>query len=187
MYMPYTHKHTVQPYLDSILGRLRDMLSSQYRIVMEQSVTALATVADSAMELFQTYYPHFMPLLKNILNTPTNDPAYRMLRGKTMECISLIGIAVGKEVFAQDAADVMQMLQASHLHLDLDHAQHICTVVNIFALYPLHPFRHQPRQHGQPTTPCLEPCPMQLYGVDYIDPVSLAPAPGLPVRGNGPG
>lgn len=37
-------------------------------------------------------------------------PELRLLRGKTIECISLIGLAVGSEKFAPDAAEVMEML-----------------------------------------------------------------------------
>ena len=33
-----------------------------------------------------------------------------MLRGKTIECISLIGLAVGPEKFTADASEVMEML-----------------------------------------------------------------------------
>ena len=33
-----------------------------------------------------------------------------MLRGKTIECISLIGLAVGTEKFSADASEVMEML-----------------------------------------------------------------------------
>lgn len=105
-------KDVLQPYLDGILTRMQAMLRSQYRIVLEQTVTAIATVADSSEKLFAKYYPHFMPLLKQILAT-ANDEKFRLLRGKTMECISLIGIAVGKEVFAPDAVAVMQVLSQS--------------------------------------------------------------------------
>ena len=38
----------------------------------------------------------FMPQLKYLFKNAIT-PDYRMLRGKTMECISLIGLAVGKE------------------------------------------------------------------------------------------
>ncbi len=37
-----------------------------------------------------------MPQLKYLFKNAVS-PDYRMLRGKTMECISLIGLAVGKE------------------------------------------------------------------------------------------
>ena len=50
-----------------------------------------------------------MPKLKYIMENVVN-PAYRLLRGKTIECISLIGLAVGKEKFMQDCNQVMQLL-----------------------------------------------------------------------------
>lgn len=63
-----------------------------------------------------------MPFLKNILGN-ANSQEYRVLKGKAMECISLIGmykvftwylhpigVAVGKEKFYQDAKDVMELM-----------------------------------------------------------------------------
>ncbi len=54
--------------------------------------------------------PHrFVPCLKYIIqNATTNE--LRLLRGKTIECISLIGLAVGAEKFLPDASEVMEML-----------------------------------------------------------------------------
>lgn len=46
-----------------------------------------------------------MPYLKAIL-VNANDKANRMLRAKSMECISLVGMAVGKEKFKDDAKQV---------------------------------------------------------------------------------
>lgn len=54
-----------------------------------------------------------MPLLKQILQNAT-DKTQRRLRGKALECISLIGLAVGRERFMPDARDFMTYLQ--HLH-----------------------------------------------------------------------
>ena len=63
---------------------------------MEQIITTLATVADTAEEKFVTYYDRFMPTLKYVMeNAVPKD--LRLLRGKTIECISLIGLAVGQE------------------------------------------------------------------------------------------
>jgi len=59
-------------------------------------VTTIATVADTAEEKFLHYYDRFMPNLKYIMQNALSSD-YRMLRGKTIECISLIGLAVGKE------------------------------------------------------------------------------------------
>lgn len=47
-----------------------------------------------------------MPYLKAILMN-ANDKTNRMLRAKAMECISLVGMAVGKEKFRDDAKQVV--------------------------------------------------------------------------------
>ena len=59
-------------------------------------VTTLAAVADTAEEKFLLYYDRFMPNLKYIVQN-ANVKELRLLRGKTIECISLIGLAVGRE------------------------------------------------------------------------------------------
>jgi hypothetical protein len=81
------------------------------RRVAEQAVTAIASVADVAEADFEDYYEHFMPPLINLLRVEGKD--YRMLRGKAMECISLIGVAVGKEKFGTHAKSVMELFIAS--------------------------------------------------------------------------
>lgn len=59
--------------------------------------------------LFDKYYTTVMPYLKNILIHATDKP-HRMLRAKSMECISLVGMAVGKDKFRADAKEVMDVL-----------------------------------------------------------------------------
>lgn len=88
-------------------------------------VTTVATVADTLEEHFLQYYDQFMPLLKYLMANAVQKEN-RLLRGKTIECISLIGLAVGKDKviiclltalisptplqFMQDAAEVMELL-----------------------------------------------------------------------------
>ncbi|KAG4393538.1 hypothetical protein GLYMA_03G111400v4 [Glycine max] len=69
---------------------------------------------------FQKYYDVVMPYLKAIL-VNANDKSNRMLRAKAMECISLVGMVVGKEKFRDDAKqvmDVLMSLQQSQLDAD---------------------------------------------------------------------
>lgn len=66
------------------------------KMVLEQIVTTLASVADTAEEKFISHYDRFMPCLKYIVQNAVQQEL-RLLRGKTIECISLIGLAVGKE------------------------------------------------------------------------------------------
>ncbi|CAO2822092.1 unnamed protein product [Amaranthus hypochondriacus] len=97
------------PYLDGIVSKLLVLLQNGKQMVQEGALTALASVADSSQELFQKYYDAVMPYLKAILIN-ANDKANRMLRAKSMECISLVGMAVGKEKFKDDAKQVMEVL-----------------------------------------------------------------------------
>ena len=59
-----------------------------------------------SQELFKKYYDAVMPYLKAILIN-ANDKSNRMLRAKSMECTSLVGMAVGKEKFRDDAKQVV--------------------------------------------------------------------------------
>ncbi|URE00620.1 HEAT repeat [Musa troglodytarum] len=99
------------PYLDGIVGKLLVLLQNGKQMVQEGALTALASVADSSQEHFQKYYDAVMPYLKVILMNATNK-SNRMLRAKSMECISLVGMAVGKDKFRDDAKQVMEVLMA---------------------------------------------------------------------------
>ncbi|KAD4384200.1 hypothetical protein E3N88_24368 [Mikania micrantha] len=108
------------PYLDGIVSKLLVLLQNGKQMVQEGALTALASVADSSQEHFQKYYDAVMPYLKAIL-VNANDKANRMLRAKAMECISLVGMAVGKEKFRDDAKQVMEVLmtlQGSQMETD---------------------------------------------------------------------
>ncbi|XP_062076542.1 uncharacterized protein LOC133812415 [Humulus lupulus] len=108
------------PYLDGIVSKLLVLLQNGKQMVQEGALTALASVADSSQEHFQKYYDAVMPYLKTILLNAT-DKSNRMLRAKSMECISLVGMAVGKDKFRDDAKqvmDVLMSLQGSQLETD---------------------------------------------------------------------
>ena len=54
------------------------------------------------------YYAGFMPGIISLLREATS-PDLAVLRGKAMECTGLIGEAVGVQVFAADAMEIMQL------------------------------------------------------------------------------
>lgn len=94
--------------------------------VLENIIVALSSVADSSGELFSKYYERFTPGLKYIIQNSSGKDELRLLRGKAIECVSLIGMAVGKELFYKDATDIMQILLASQtgeLKIDYDDPQ----------------------------------------------------------------
>jgi len=113
-------KNILLPYLPDIMGRLEEVLKAKFneyvekknKLVLEQIVTTIASVADTAEDKFVDYYDKFMPCLKYMIAN-ANEEDLRLLRGKTIECVSLIGLAVGGEKFSPDASEVMNLLLAS--------------------------------------------------------------------------
>lgn len=79
------------------------------RSMQENCLAAIAVVSELAEELFIPYYKHIVPLLKQMIQTK-GDEKDRTLRGKSFECFSLVGEAVGKEAFEADAHEVMKMM-----------------------------------------------------------------------------
>ncbi|KAI7872213.1 armadillo-type protein [Spinellus fusiger] len=94
-----TDKAILDPYLDAIFERLLVLLKTPKIYVQEQAITTIATVADCAEDKFIKYHSVIMPLLLDALRQAT-DKQYRLLRCRAIECASLIGLAIGKDVFA---------------------------------------------------------------------------------------
>jgi len=115
-------KNILLPYLPDIMTRLEEVLKAKFnelvekgnKLVLEQIVTTIASVADTAEEKFIEHYDKFMPCLKYMIGN-ANTAELRLLRGKTIECVSLIGLAVGGEKFTPDASEVMELLLASQV------------------------------------------------------------------------
>jgi len=113
------------PYLDQLVNALEVVLTSKIqellkggtKLVLEQILTTIATVADTAEDRFTKYYERFMPSLKYIF-TNADGKDFRLLRGKSIECISLIGLAVGAEKFLPDASEVMQLLLKTQTEME---------------------------------------------------------------------
>ncbi|KAI4464528.1 importin beta [Holotrichia oblita] len=114
-------KHILTGYLDGIMAKLEGILTAKFKelvekgtkLVLEQVVTTIASVADTAEKEFIAYYDRLMPCLKYIIQNANKDEL-KLLRGKTIECVSLIGLAVGSDKFLGDASDVMDMLLKTH-------------------------------------------------------------------------
>lgn len=77
---------------------------------MESVLTAVASIAHICRGAFAKYYDFFMPPVKEILRAAQGNKDTRLLRGKAMECVGLIGNAVGHERFSTDALEVMHIL-----------------------------------------------------------------------------
>jgi importin-5 len=106
----FDNRDMLGDYLDGILERLLALLRCPKPYVQEQAVTTIATVADAASTQFVKYYDHIMPLLIGAMQSGTGLKEYRMLRAKSMECATLIALAVGEKTFSKDAMTLMQTM-----------------------------------------------------------------------------
>jgi len=96
------------PFMTKLVQKLS---SSNHRMVQEESITSIAVIAGVIEKDFSAYYDQIMPLLKQLVISATGEKQNR-LRGKAFECMSLLGIAVGKEKFQADASQAIEaMLQ----------------------------------------------------------------------------
>ncbi|KAI9190858.1 importin subunit beta-3 [Polychytrium aggregatum] len=105
-------KDVMAPYLDHLFPRLLTLLDKGKTYVQEQAITSMATVAESAKDKFAAYYNSIMPLLLNVMKHATTKE-FRLLRGKAMECASLVALAVGKDVFLPHASEFIEILRVT--------------------------------------------------------------------------
>ncbi|TKR81971.1 hypothetical protein L596_015760 [Steinernema carpocapsae] len=94
-------KSVITQYLPVIMHQLELVLEKTFRqlldhgkkIVLEQVITTIASVAGAAQDQFKNFYDRLMGPLKYILQNSSRHDQLRLLRFKTIECISLIGLA----------------------------------------------------------------------------------------------
>merc|ERR1719491_1815530 len=102
----YAHK-----FMEVLCRRLQ---STTHRMVREESITSIAVIAGVIEKDFSKYYDGIMPLLKQFVMHATSEKENR-LRGKSFECMSLLGIAVGKEKFFPDAKEAIAEMMKTTL------------------------------------------------------------------------
>ncbi|XP_059278722.1 uncharacterized protein LOC132032929 isoform X1 [Lycium ferocissimum] len=103
---------TLIPHLDRTLNKLIELLETDNQMVKEAAMQALIDVANvSKKEHFLKFYDFVMPYLKTVL-VNANDKYNQELRSRALQCISYVGLAVGKEKFRDDIEQVMEMLKS---------------------------------------------------------------------------
>ena len=111
------------PYVPGLMQKLCQKMVSEARVAREQAITAIAVIAGVLETDFVPYYWQVVPALKQVILTCTRKEE-RALRGKAFECMSLLGLAVGREVFQHDATEAMQaMMETASRGLDADDPQ----------------------------------------------------------------
>ena len=74
-------QNIITPYLAVIMAKLEAVIEQTFRvfqekgkkIILEQVITTVASVADAAKEVFVTFYDRLMPPLKYILQNTENE------------------------------------------------------------------------------------------------------------------
>ncbi|KAL5574184.1 hypothetical protein UlMin_023781 [Ulmus minor] len=102
-------KNNLASSLSDIVSIIQKLCQSKSLVARECAVSALATVAASAQEKFSLFYDTAMHTLKGILIKRNEAPTNR-LYAKCLNSISTIAMVVGKEKFANDAFQVMDLL-----------------------------------------------------------------------------
>lgn len=97
----------VRPLLDSLVKKLAAMLkSTTKRSVQEMAVAALAATAVAAEEEFTPYVPGVAELMTNCM--AVTDEKLFSLRGRALECMGHMAIAVGRDTFRPYFQPTMQ-------------------------------------------------------------------------------
>jgi len=98
----------MEQYASQMIENLVKLVQNcEHRGVKEEAITSIAVIAGVIEKDFDKYYGPILPILVDLYQKSTQTKHAR-LRGKAFECISLLGIAVGKEKFKQDAENVVQ-------------------------------------------------------------------------------
>jgi len=108
-------------FLEKFLERLT---TASHRGIQEESITAIAVIAGCIGNDFKQYYDKTMPLLKQLIMSCTGEKQQR-LRGKAFECLSLLGVAVGKEQFFSDAREAINAMLTQSTDVDDVQAEYI--------------------------------------------------------------
>ena len=110
----------LKKYTDVMISKIEANMnreaSSGRRFTLQQLVTLLASIAGSLDDDFSPYFERFMPGLNQIIQSTVSvsseesDASLTKLRGKAIECYSIIGLAVGAEKFGKYAKDFMDAM-----------------------------------------------------------------------------
>jgi importin-4 len=98
MFCERLEPNAVRPHLDSLVRKLTSMLeTTTKRSVQEMTVAALAATAVAAEEEFAPYVPGVANLISKLLLL--QDPNLFTLRGRALEFMGHMAIAVGRDTF----------------------------------------------------------------------------------------
>eukprot|EP00064_Thunnus_orientalis_P008168 superscaffoldBa00000955_g8191 len=96
--------------LPMIKQHIMQMLQNSDWKYRHAGLMALSAIGEGCHQQMEAILNEIVSFVLLFCSDPHPRKELRLLRGKTIECISLIGLAVGKEKFMPDASAVMQLL-----------------------------------------------------------------------------
>ena len=97
-------------YVSQVIQKLIEKLGSEnISLVIESSLEALSSLAEACKVEFASFYKQLIPFLVNIIKSYKGD-VYKKMKGRAIECLTLMCSSVGKEVFSQNANEVINLL-----------------------------------------------------------------------------
>ena len=105
-YLPHS---ILKTYTETMIGKIEQNMYRQAQLgrkfTLQKLLTLLAAIAGAMDFYFGKYFERFMPMLNEIIQKTLNNEEMSKLRGKAIECYSIIGLAVGKNKFVGYAKD----------------------------------------------------------------------------------
>jgi len=90
------------------------------KLILIQMITVVTTVADELEEKFTKYYDQLMSVMKRLMADVLNEED-QILVGKTVECVTAIGMAVGKDKVGSNSIYVFNNIIKRH------HYMYVCS------------------------------------------------------------
>ncbi|KAJ9177667.1 hypothetical protein P3X46_012859 [Hevea brasiliensis] len=100
------------PYIDEIVNMLLRCLQRGPQVLNEAALMGLASLAASLKDSFQEYYGTVMPYMKVIMMKAAEGSNFTLL-AQSVDCITLVGLSVEKEMINDYFQMVLQLLISS--------------------------------------------------------------------------
>lgn len=98
MFCENLQPETLKPYLPDMLQKLTKLLQNESRNIKEMALTAISATATASEAEFVPYVPPICSMLHPLILLEGEKE--ESLRGRALECLSHIALAVGKKEFA---------------------------------------------------------------------------------------
>jgi importin-4 len=90
--------HTLAPFLPQLMERLGQVLANQNKVTQEMALAAIAATAVASEHNFLPYADSIVTILRDILFV--SEPEMFNIRGRGLECLGHIAVAIGVEHFS---------------------------------------------------------------------------------------